>query len=82
MPFTGSGNPQTVHAITRDDILAAHDAWIRPDNAKIFVAGDTSLAEIVPLLEARFGHWQAPATRARDQGLLAPPSPTRGRGSS
>jgi predicted Zn-dependent peptidase len=61
IPFTGSGNPQTVQAITRDDILAAHDAWIRPDNAKIFVVGDTTLAEIVPLLEARFGHWQAPA---------------------
>ena len=62
IPFTGSGNPQTVRAITRADIVAAHDAWIRPDNAKIFVAGDTTLAEIMPLLEARFGHWQAPAT--------------------
>ena len=62
IPFTGSGNPQTVQAITRADILAAHDAWIRPDNLKIFVVGDTSLAEIQPLLEARFGHWQAPAT--------------------
>jgi len=60
--ITGSGTPQTVQAITRDDILAAHDAWIRPDNVKIFVVGDTNLAEIVPLLEARFGHWQAPAT--------------------
>jgi predicted Zn-dependent peptidase len=62
IPFTGSGNPQTVQAITRDDILAAHAAWIRPDNAKIFVVGDTTLAEIQPLLEARFGRWQAPAT--------------------
>jgi zinc protease len=61
VPFTGSGNAETVQAITRDDILAAHDSWIRPDNAKIFVVGDTSLAEIVPLLEARFGHWRAPA---------------------
>jgi len=60
-PFTGSGNPQSVQAITRDDIVAAHDAWVRPDNAKIFVVGDTTLAEIVPLLEARFGRWQAPA---------------------
>ena len=61
IPFTGSGSQETVRAITRDDILAAHDAWIRPDNMKIFVVGDTTLAEIVPLLEARFGHWQAPA---------------------
>jgi predicted Zn-dependent peptidase len=61
VPFTGSGNAETVQAITRADILAAQAAWIRPDNAKIFVVGDTNLAEIVPLLEARFGRWQTPA---------------------
>jgi zinc protease len=72
IPFTGSGNPQTVQAITRADILAAHDAWIRPDNAKIFVVGDTSLAEMVPLLEARFGHWQAPASARGTKAFNAP----------
>src|SRR6185503_12605267 len=61
IPFTGSGNVETVRAITRADILAAQAAWIRPDNVKIFVVGDTNLAEIVPLLEARFGRWQPPA---------------------
>ena len=33
----------------------------RPDNATIFVVGDTSLAEIQPMLEARFGDWAPPA---------------------
>ena len=61
-PFTGSGTPQAIHAITRDEIVAAHDAWVRPDNARIFVVGDTNMAEIMPLLEARFGHWQPPST--------------------
>src|SRR5690606_22393879 len=56
-PFTGSGTPEAVRAITRDDIVGAHDAWIRPDNARIFVVGDTTLAEITPMLEARFGNW-------------------------
>jgi predicted Zn-dependent peptidase len=74
IPFTGSGTPQGVQAITRADILAAHDAWIRPDNAKIFVVGDTNLAEIMPLLEARFGHWQAPvgARGTKDFGTAIP----------
>jgi zinc protease len=62
MPFTGSGSPEAVHAITRADIVAAHDAWIRPETAQIFVVGDTNLREIVPMLEARFGTWHAPAT--------------------
>ena len=34
---------------------------MRPDNATIFVTGDASLAEIMPLLEKRFGDWRAPA---------------------
>ena len=62
IPFTGSGTAEAVRAITRDDILAAHDAWIRPDTARIFVVGDTTLAQIVPMLEARFGSWHAPAS--------------------
>ncbi|HEX8257935.1 MAG TPA: pitrilysin family protein [Allosphingosinicella sp.] len=61
VPFTGSGRPETVKTITRDQIVAAHQSWIRPDNAEIFVVGDTSLAEITPLLEARFGAWAPPA---------------------
>ncbi|MGS1016335.1 M16 family metallopeptidase [Allosphingosinicella humi] len=61
-PFTGSGTADTVKALTRDDVVAAHRMWIRPDNAEIFVVGDTSLAEIVPLLEARFGAWAPPAS--------------------
>ncbi|HEY1145768.1 MAG TPA: pitrilysin family protein, partial [Allosphingosinicella sp.] len=61
-PFTGSGTPDTVKALTRDDVVAAHQMWIRPDNAEIFVVGDTSLAEMVPLLEARFGAWTPPAS--------------------
>jgi predicted Zn-dependent peptidase len=60
VPATGSGTVEAVRAITRDDILAAHDAWIRPDTARIFVVGDTTLAQIVPMLEARFGSWRAP----------------------
>ncbi|MBV9882078.1 MAG: insulinase family protein, partial [Sphingomonadaceae bacterium] len=76
IPFTGSGEARTVQAITRDDILAAHAAWVRPDNAKIFVVGDTSLAEIVPLLEARFGHWQAPPAARGTKAFNAPiPAP-------
>jgi predicted Zn-dependent peptidase len=61
IPFTGSGRTQDVKTLTREDIVGAHAAWIRPDNAEIFVVGDTTLAEIVPLLEQRFGNWAAPA---------------------
>jgi zinc protease len=61
IPFTGSGTESGVKAVTRADLVAFHDGWLRPDNAKIFVTGDTTLAELLPLLEKRFGDWKAPA---------------------
>ncbi|BBF68431.1 M16 family metallopeptidase [Sphingomonas bisphenolicum] len=60
IPFTGSGTETGVKAVTRADLTGFHDAWLRPDNATIFVAGDTTLAELMPLLEKRFGDWKAP----------------------
>lgn len=61
IPFTGSGTESGVKAVTRADLVAFHDRWLRPDNATIFVAGDTELAEVMPLLEKRFGDWKAPS---------------------
>jgi zinc protease len=62
VPFTGSGTPEGTKAVTRDDLVAFHAKWIRPDNGAIYVVGDTTLGEVKPLLEARFGTWRAPAT--------------------
>jgi predicted Zn-dependent peptidase len=61
VPLSGSGTEEGVKAVSRADLLAFHQAWIRPDNAKIFVTGDTTLDELKPLLEARFGRWANPA---------------------
>src|SRR3546814_15984771 len=61
MPFTGTGDEQGVTAGTRDDLAAHHRHWLRPDNAPIFAVGDTTLAELTPLLEAQFGDWRPPA---------------------
>ncbi|HKY81164.1 MAG TPA: pitrilysin family protein [Sphingobium sp.] len=61
IPFTGSGTETGVKAVTRADLAAFHAKWLRPDNATIFVTGDTTLAEVMPLLEKRFGDWKAPS---------------------
>jgi predicted Zn-dependent peptidase len=62
IPFTGSGTEAAITSLTAADLAAFHDAWYRPDNVKILVAGDTTLAAIVPLLDKAFGDWSAPAT--------------------
>ena len=59
-PFSGSGTADAVGAVSRDELIAFHQRWIRPDNARIFAVGDLPLERLVPLLEARFGNW-APA---------------------
>ncbi|HEY1603985.1 MAG TPA: pitrilysin family protein [Allosphingosinicella sp.] len=58
VPFTGTGDPAVVARVSRDDLAAFHDNWMRPSKARIFVVGDTSLAEIMPILERNFGDWR------------------------
>lgn len=57
----GSGTVSTVRAITRDDLVNFHQRWIRPDNATIYVVGDTSLRQVLRQLNRSFGNWRAPA---------------------
>ncbi|HVK51623.1 MAG TPA: pitrilysin family protein [Pseudoxanthomonas sp.] len=58
IPFTGSGTEASIASLSREDLLNFHDQWLQPDKARIVVVGDTTLAQIVPLLEARFGDWK------------------------
>lgn len=62
IPPSGLGNAKAVAAATRDQLAAFHSAWIRPDNARIFVVGDTTLAEVKKQLDATLGQWKSPAT--------------------
>ena len=61
IPLSGTGTEASITSLTRDDLLAFYKQWLRPDNATLIVVGDTTLAEIVPLLEKHFGDWKAPA---------------------
>ncbi|HEX5961501.1 MAG TPA: pitrilysin family protein, partial [Rhodanobacteraceae bacterium] len=62
IPFTGSGTQASIKALTTDDMQGFVRDYIRPDNMKILVAGDTTLDAIIPQLEMVFGDWRAPAT--------------------
>ncbi len=59
IPLTGSGTLEAVEAMTVEDMQRFVDGWIRPDNATLVVVGDTTMAELKPMLEQRFGDWQA-----------------------
>jgi predicted Zn-dependent peptidase len=71
IPFTGTGDAKAVQAVSRDALVAFHGAWLRPDNAKIFVVSDRPLAEVQPLIERAFGDWTPPATPRGMKNLAA-----------
>ncbi len=75
IPPSGLGTTSAVTAATRDQLAAFHAAWIRPDNARIFVVGDTTLKEVTKQLDAAFGNWKAPAT-AKGAKHFETPVPT------
>ncbi|MEE8528392.1 MAG: pitrilysin family protein [Gammaproteobacteria bacterium] len=60
IPFTGSGTETSISSLTRDDMVAFHTDWLRPDNAVLFVVGATTMDEILPLLNEQFGNWKTP----------------------
>ncbi len=67
-PLTGTGTEAAIEAMTRDELVAFRDAWFRPNHATLVVAGDTTMAQLQPLLERLFGHWQAGSVPVRQVG--------------
>ncbi|MBB4127788.1 putative Zn-dependent peptidase [Xanthomonas translucens] len=71
VPLTGSGTEKAIKSLGASDLTAFQNGWLRPDNLRILVAGDTTLAQIIPQLDAAFGDWQPPAA-TRPSKTLSP----------
>ncbi|MFT4974367.1 MAG: zinc protease [Myxococcota bacterium] len=56
-------------AMTTDDMRGWYSDHVTADNATILVGGDTTLSEVLPLLEARFSSWEP-----GDSEPVSPPS--------
>jgi zinc protease len=50
-----------------------HDTWFRPNNATLIVVGDTTAAEVKPLLEKAFGSWRRGEVPAKNVATVQPP---------
>ncbi|GAB3788207.1 M16 family metallopeptidase [Dyella agri] len=79
IPFDGLGSVADVKAMTAADFTAFQRDYLRPDNLKILVVGDTTLAGILPQLDAAFGDWQAPATPRPRKNLASVAVPAKPR---
>lgn len=71
IPFTGSGDEASIKSLDVADMRGYVRDYVRPDNATLLVAGDTTLERIIPLLEAAFGDWHAPATPIPSRNIAA-----------
>ncbi|MEO5565923.1 MAG: pitrilysin family protein [Luteimonas sp.] len=79
IPFSGTGSEASIAALSRDGLLAYHDAYVRPQGATLIVVGDTTMAQIKPKLEAAFGNWKGngEAPKAAVVPMVQRPSATR-----
>jgi len=76
LPLTGTGTEAAVQAMTRADLQRYHQTWFRPNNATLLVVGDTTLAELTPLLENAFGGWRAGEVPKKNLAQVAQPDRT------
>jgi zinc protease len=76
LPFTGTGTEEAVRKMTRDDLAKYHQTWFKPNNATLLVVGDTSLAEMKPLLEKQFAAWKSGEVPKKNVAQVGQPTQT------
>jgi zinc protease len=76
LPFTGSGTEAAVRRMSRDDLVKYHQTWFKPNNATLLVVGDTTLAEMKPLLEKAFAGWKAGDVPKKNVAQVGQPAKT------
>ncbi len=74
-PYGRSSSPESVRAITRDDLLRFQRARLRPAGALLVVAGDLTLSAARQLAAQAFSGWTG--TPAAAAPAAAPPVPSR-----
>jgi zinc protease len=73
---TPEGEEETVAAITRDDLVAFHRTWYRPERTAIAVVGDVAAPRILEHLEAALRGWTGAAPPGPPAAPPAGPAPS------
>jgi zinc protease len=79
IPFTGSGSEASIQSLDAGDMQNFVRDFLRPDNVRIVVAGDTTLAQIVAQLDAVFGDWSPPSSPLPKKNLASVKAPAKPR---
>ncbi|MBV8904379.1 MAG: insulinase family protein [Acidobacteriia bacterium] len=73
-PFTGSGTPESVSKLKRDDLVKFHATWFKPNHSTLVVVGDTTLAEMRTKLEKLFAEWKPGDTPKKNVAEVSLPA--------
>lgn len=76
-PYGRVATEASLKAITREDVIAFHDAYYRPGAAIISVVGDVDPAQIKTAIEKAFAAWPAGGSRPKFDYPAPPPSKAR-----
>jgi predicted Zn-dependent peptidase len=79
IPFSGTGTESSIASLTREDLVAWHKTWVRPQDATLVIVGDTTLSEITPLLEKHLGDWKVDGDGAKSAAIPAVKLPAKPR---
>ena len=74
--FTGTGDEETLKAITREDLKRFHAAWFQPAGSILIAVGDAAMGELREKLEARFAGWSG-AEKPREKNIAEVENPSR-----
>jgi zinc protease len=71
----GNGTPDSVAALTRDDLIAFHTRWYHPNNTLVAIVGDVGIDAAAAAVEKAFGDW--PRGTVPAAATSEPPDATR-----
>ena len=71
-PYGKFTTPESVKAITRDDLAVFHAKWFAPNNASLAIVGDVKAAHIVPKIEKALGAWARKEIPMIERAVVAP----------
>ncbi|MGH7483665.1 MAG: M16 family metallopeptidase [Longimicrobiales bacterium] len=57
-PYGASPTPESIQAITREDVVAFHEQFYVPENALFVIAGDVEADDVVARLDEHFADWE------------------------
>lgn len=77
-PGGGLGTEAVVSQLSGEALAQWHARWFVPSNTTLIVAGDVTLADLMPELERSFGSWQGGSAPAKP-AVAAGPAPGRGK---